>query len=291
MYQGPSQISTEHALSLSDQQLFFEPQAYRVTEPLSPDFPGQSDPSLIVPTQTQVVPTQATSRQHVPKVELELSGDSDDRLVFGTRDNEGNLQSAFVRPADPDRSQTITIRNHRSTTLRIERIEVQHPRVHVAKPIGTLTIPPNSAHSLSVTYAPSGSQPNRWRPESLSLAEGIIIHTNAPDQPTLRVGLQGETTFDADVNYDGRVDREDILLLSDQFGKGNNSGFVDPNGDGQLDYGDWGLLNAQYGKTRLVLAELPPAIIPIIGPVDANRGIHTREDELEETIDLIARTR
>jgi hypothetical protein len=123
------------------------------------------------------------------------------------------------------------------------------------------------------------------------LAEGIIIHTDAPDQPTLRVGLQGETTFDADVNYDGRVDRDDILLLSDQFGKGNNSGFVDPNGDGQLDYGDWGLLNAQYGKTRLVLAELPPAIIPIIGSVDANRGIHTREDELEETIDLIARTR
>ena len=73
----------------------------------------------------------------------------------------------------------------------------------------------------------------------------------------------GQSTFNADINYDGKVNIADIVEFNDHFGThtgdANYAASADPNGDGSIDMGDFGIMNAQYGLSIAQTTSAPVA--------------------------------
>ena len=88
-------------------------------------------------------------------------------------------------------------------------------------------------------------------PESFQNSAGLVLVSNAANAPQVDVALAGQSTYNADINYDGKVNIADIVafenLLGAQRGDANYSASADPSGSGSIDLGDFGIMNAQYG--------------------------------------------
>ena len=104
-----------------------------------------------------------------------------------------------------------------------------------------------------------------------------MLVSNAANSPQVDVALSGQSTFDADINYDGKVGIADIVqfenLLGTHAGEANYSASADPTGSGSIDMGDFGIMNAQYG---LSIAQTTPAKVAAAAtPVTASAAAPT----------------
>ena len=213
-------------------------------------------------------------------------------------------ESRLVRAALPDRRQFVEVTNTGQSTLLISEIRIQAPNVSVIA--APSAVAPGATGRIELEFAPMPSA----APVSFDLWDGLVIESNAADHPQAAVRLIGASTFDADINYDGRASIADVVLLDDHFGAAaNESEFglaIDPNGDGAIDLGDLAPLNAQFGLALPALPAVPATVtqvgesrldpIPVVAPpsefVDQafGEGEFPAEPIDESTLDQLAAT-
>ncbi len=187
----------------------------------------------------------------------DTSGDpSDAQIRFGTplsqyrTDSMGNPfpDSFLVRPAFPDDRQTFEITNNGSSPLTLSELIVNAPDVTVTPQLGAtadddIVLQPGASMAFQVRYAPSSAG------QSFDLADGIEVLT---DRAVMRIALQGDSTFNSDVNYDGTVNFPDFSILNGRR-EGARQGDVDYdptsdfNGDGVYNLLDLPVFNAEFG--------------------------------------------
>ena len=105
---------------------------------------------------------------------------------------------------------------------------------------GIISLSPGDSHRLSVSYAPTEAG------EVIDLADGLMISSNAVNNPSMAVGLKGQSTFDADISYDGIVSFGDLGPLNAHWSTDDKT--ADINGDGVVSFGDLGRLNTEWGN-------------------------------------------
>jgi len=191
------------------------------------------------------------------------SGAADDGLILFTTDlshyRSGAADSLLVRPEYPDNRQFVTVINNGTAPLVLSEIDVNAPHVTIDHPLTSdpsddLTLQPGQSQKFHLTYAPVSPAGN-GATETFDRADGLVIVSNAPNAPSLQVALTGNSTFDADISYDGKVNLGELGPLNVNFGRKRG---VDPaydptadiNGDGRINLSDLGLLNKQFGWSR-----------------------------------------
>ncbi len=117
-------------------------------------------------------------------------------------------------------------------------ISMQWVRVHLT----FLTLPTKPPDSLRGSC-----------PAVAARAISYFPKTGRRKLPTLEIALEGVSTFNCDMNYDGTVNFAELGSLNANFGltdqdPGYNIAF-DMNGDGAINFGDLGVLNAEFGRT------------------------------------------
>ena len=206
-----------------------------------------------------------------------LSG-TDGEIVFGTNlgvfREFGSEWSPLVRPAYPDSRQFIELTNFGVTEVTLDEA------MHLTAPDVTIYAGSGSAMYLwtwarrvrfSLTYAPT--LPTVWSTRTVQdfdIADGIVIVTSSEVTPEIVIGLEGHSTFNADVNYDGNVNLGDLGIIRGNYLSDSSSSDWDPsadiNGDGVIHLGDLGPLRssvpddpqpAAVGRRRLFPAAVP----------------------------------
>ena len=183
-----------------------------------------------------------------------VSGTGLDSIQFSTALPGGSSQ--FVRPAWPDDTQYVDLTNNGPSLLTIQEIQIHAPGVSVDLPLSSqpgddLFLSPNETRRVRLTFAPTS--PNSQDPlgQSFNVSNGLVILSDAENDPRLEIALAGQSTYDADITYDGRVNIADLARLDDHFGAHagdeNYSVAHDPNGDGAIDLGDFAPLNVEFG--------------------------------------------
>jgi len=161
--------------------------------------------------------------------------------------------SPLVRQAYPDDRQYFDVFNAGDAPLVLEAIEIHVPGVSIDRPLGDgaaddLTILPGKTERFRLTYAPTDEA------ESFDLESGVVIVSNAQDAAEFSIALRGESTTNADISYDGRVNLSDLGPLNVNFGKVTGTAGFDPsadiNGDGRVNLTDLGPLNVAFGWSR-----------------------------------------
>jgi len=177
-----------------------------------------------------------------------FSNDAEADLVIPTisiTDNSGNATDAsirfttelskfrknyqdsnFVRPNYADSSKYFDITNTGTGKLTISelRINVAGVSSDLNLTQGDLLLNPNESQRVKLTYAPSAAK------EILERSDALVLVTNAINSPELAIALSGKSTFNSDVNYDGKVRVDDLGSLNQ--GKANlKKGIYDPTAD------------------------------------------------------------
>ena len=107
---------------------------------------------------------------------------------------------------------------------------------------GDLLLNPNESQRVNLTYTPTAAG------EVFDRSDALVLVTNAINAPELAIALTGQSTFNSDINYDGKVGVSDLGSLNQ--GKANlNQGIYDPtadiNGDGLFNTLDVTLLQSE----------------------------------------------
>lgn len=205
---------------------------------------------------------------HVAPYELSFQDNSgaggDAAIQFSTsvtQPGQSSSQSYYVRPALPDDTKTVLFTNVGTHPLTIYEIIVNAPHttsdVVLTSDAGDdIVLAVGETLTIHLTYTPTspGSQS-----DGFSMANGLVIHTDSANIPTLEVALGGAPTFNSDLNYDGNVNFADLGLLNLTFGlregdPGYSASF-DINGDGAINFGDLGPLNVEFGLSLSNLAQ------------------------------------
>ena len=213
-----------------------------------------------------------------------VSGSNTGTIQFSTELTSGN--SDFVRPALPDDRQFVDLTNTGPVPLTIQEIQINAPDVAVDFPLlsqldDDLVLGPNQTQRIRLTFAPTVPNPEDPSAQSFNMSNGMVIFSNAENHARLEIALAGQSTYDADITYDGHVNISDLARLDDHFGEQNGDGHYsavnDLNGDGTIDLGDFALLNVQFG---MPLSENPPTIVP--GPTPPLRSSSSVTPECSE---------
>ena len=113
-------------------------------------------------------------------------------------------------------------------------------------PQADVLLAPNASQRLELTYTPSIAN------ENFSLDDGLVITSNASNNSSMSVSLEGQSTFNSDINYDGLVSLGDLGTLNSNWGiqstDANWDATADINGDGLVGIGDLGLLNSEWNQ-------------------------------------------
>ena len=176
------------------------------------------------------------------------SGDANDasiRFTTALSQFRKNYQdSNFVRPNYADSSKYFDITNTGIGKLTISdlRINVTGVSTDLDLTKGDLLLNPNESQRVKLTYTPSAAK------EVFERSDALILVTNAINSPELAIALSGKSTFNSDVNYDGKVGAGDLGSLNQ--GKANlNEGIYDPtahiNGDGFFNNLDVAMLQSE----------------------------------------------
>ena len=167
-----------------------------------------------------------------------------------------------MRPAFPDTKQFVDVTNSGGSPLTISQIQINAPDVTVDQSV-PLVIAAGQTVELDLKYAPTLPNPQNETPESFQAADGLVLVSNAANLPQVDVALSGQSTFNADICYQGKVNITDIVefenLLGTRSGDANYSASADPNGDGSIDLGDFGIMNVQYGLSIAQTTSAPVA--------------------------------
>ena len=186
-----------------------------------------------------------------PLIEVSTSGAAD-RLEFGTALRDGS-RSTFVRPGSSDTMQFIEISNVGETILEVYEIRLNTTGLAIAAAdldaIDGFSLAAGDSRRINLEFSANSDG-------DVVASEGISIISNAGNRDRYAIAAVAQTTFAADMNFDGRVNVADVVLLDTLFGSTDGDdlywGPQDPNQDGSIDLGDFGLLNAQYGLRRNV---------------------------------------
>ena len=173
------------------------------------------------------------------------SGDPDDKtIIFGTPLSEYN--SDLVRPNYPDLQQYIDLTNSGNAPLDISEVQVNADNVAVDIPEEDILLNPNETQRIQLSYTPAQGG------ESFNLEDGLVIKSNAVNISEVYINLAGQSTFDSDINYDGKVNAEDLEILNTNIGledtNPNWNRAIDINADGLISFGDLTLLNQQWNQ-------------------------------------------
>ncbi len=225
-----------------------------------------------------------------PQIQLTATSGPDLSTVqFTTVSGNGGadeFMTSLVRPAFPDAKQFVEVTNTGPSPLTIQEIRVNAPDVSVDVPLtASLVLQPGQVKRIHLQYAPSIPNSRDTSTQSFDVSNGLVILSNAENAPRLTVALLGESTYNADVTYDGIVNLADVVTFDDHYGlHGGDLSYdpsVDPNGDGSVDMGDFGPLNVHY---RLSRPKPAPALLPVAAAADAVFGASQAEDSVASTM-------
>ena len=184
----------------------------------------------------------------------------DAAIQFSTdlsRYRAGTADSPLVRPAYPDNRHYVEITNDGQSPLTLYETRLGVPQVQLdvmltSDPADDIVLAPGQSQRFRLTYAPTLPGLADTVGQNFALPDGLVILNNSLNTPELRVALQGASTFNADVTYDGRVNLSELGPLNANFGKTTADSTFDPTadltGDGRINLSDLGPLNAQYGR-------------------------------------------
>jgi hypothetical protein len=201
----------------------------------------------------------------MPQIEVITPGE---RVQFTTALGSATGASLLVRPAFPDDNKFIEVSNSGNAPLTITDIRVKAPDVTVASGGKPVIVQPGETKTLGLTYAPSTPNATNATVQSFDVANGLVIVSNAANAPVVEIGLRGDSTFDADTNYDGRVDLGDLISFDRHYGlHAGDDAYrpqIDPNGDGVIDVTDLRPFAAHFHRSRKV-----PVVEPVRSSVPA----------------------
>ncbi len=169
----------------------------------------------------------------------------------------GAQDSNYVRPALADQGHSLTVTNAGAAPLTLYELQINVPDVSVDVPLtgaagDDIVLGSGESQTFQLTFAPS--LPSAMDPSSLdfSIANGIVLFSDAVNTPQMQIELFGMTTFNSDTNYDGIVNFGDLGIMNANFGLASGDPdydpSADPNNDGIVNFTDLGLLNAEFGR-------------------------------------------
>jgi len=200
----------------------------------------------------------------------------DGRIIFKTELSTYRTGSADVHLVRPPKNIS-EVRDPTKANNKLEHVDIKN---NGSKPVtiisGTavntqfVSVHPTSSPAQPVTIQPGGVQrfllwfwplhynfphydfaPDLTQPVDQFTPQAIFV---TKDVAQIIVPLEGHSTFDADINYDGKVNLGDLGVLRANYLKTTTSLGWDPtadiNQDGTINLGDYGLLRAQFGDER-----------------------------------------
>ena len=191
------------------------------------------------------------------------SGDVHDSHIQFTTEradvDPGAPESTLVRPAHPDVKQYYDVTNTASAPLTISEIQINAPDVTLDllltdDPADDIVLQAGETQRFCLTYAPTSPSLTDPDARDFDLSAGLVVLSNAGDTPAYEIALEGASTFNSDINYDGRVDLADLDRLTADLGKTVTdpdwTPTADINGDGTVNLADLGPLNVEFGRQR-----------------------------------------
>jgi hypothetical protein len=152
--------------------------------------------------------------------------------------------SNLVRPNYADSNKYFDITNTGTGKLTVSELRINVTGVNTDLDLtkGDLILNPNESQRVKLTYAPSAAR------EFFDRSDALVLVSNAVNSPELAIALVGQSTFNSDVNYDGKVGTGDLGSLNQ--GKANlKKGIYDPtadiNGDGLFNNLDVAILQSE----------------------------------------------
>jgi len=143
-------------------------------------------------------------------------------------------ESDLVRPNFADTTKYFDITNNGSGILQVSDI-VSNVAGVTTNFVDDLLINPGQSQRIQLTYDPSAAG------ENFSVSNGLVLFTNDPYNPQYAIALSGKSTFNSDINYDGRVGTGDLGALNNalkNFKNGIYDGTADINGDSLINNAD-----------------------------------------------------
>ncbi|WP_053538080.1 Calx-beta domain-containing protein [Anabaena sp. WA102] len=162
--------------------------------------------------------------------------------------------SDYVRPNYADTTKYFDITNTGSGVLVVSDIQINVSGVTVNLDLSgdkDLLVNPGSSQRVNLTYDPLVAGENFDFDKNGS---SLVLFTNIPDWSQYEVKLSGKSTFNSDINYDGKVNTGDLGSLNQartNFNRGIFDGTADINGDGLISTLD---ANALTADIRLKLS-------------------------------------
>ncbi|MFM6004264.1 MAG: hypothetical protein ACKPA7_11950, partial [Sphaerospermopsis kisseleviana] len=175
------------------------------------------------------------------------SGNANDSSIkFTTRFplRQNYAESDFVRPNFADTTKYFDITNTGTGILQVFDIVSNVTGVNTNF-VDDLFINPGESQRIQLTYDPSAAR------ENFSVADGLVLSTNVPNFTQYAIALSGKSTFNSDINYDGRVGTGDLGPLNNarrNFNNGIYDGTADINGDGLINNNDLIIFNSERGS-------------------------------------------
>ncbi|MFM7371402.1 MAG: hypothetical protein ACKO2Z_27145, partial [Sphaerospermopsis kisseleviana] len=175
------------------------------------------------------------------------SGNANDSSIkFTTRFplRQNYAESDFVRPNFADTTKYFDVTNTGTGILQVFDIVSNVTGVNTNF-VDDLFINPGESQRIQLTYDPSAAR------ENFSVADGLVLSTNVPNFTQYAIALSGKSTFNSDINYDGRVGTGDLGPLNNarrNFNNGIYDGTADINGDGLINNNDLIIFNSERGS-------------------------------------------
>ena len=176
------------------------------------------------------------------------SGNANDSSIKFTTElskfRKGYQDSDYVRPNYADTTKYFDITNTGSGVLVVSDIQINVSGVTVNLDLSgdkDLFLNPGSSQRVNLTYDPLAAK------ENFNVANGLVLFTNVPNWSQYEVALSGKSTFNSDINYDGKVNTGDLgslNLAKTNFNKGIFDATADINRDGLIDTLDVNALTA-----------------------------------------------
>ncbi|MCL6501489.1 MAG: hypothetical protein K6T86_02310 [Pirellulales bacterium] len=169
----------------------------------------------------------------------------------------GRADSPLVRPNYPDNRHFFTVTNTGLLSVTLFEIVINAPDVSVnvvltSDPGDDIVLGPGASQTFVLTYAPT--LPSLLNPtrQNFDLANGVVLLNDSANLPQLSIRLRGQSTYNSDITYDGRVNLAELGVLNANFGRKAGDANWDPtadiNGDGRVNLGDLGMYNAEFGR-------------------------------------------
>ncbi|PZV25436.1 MAG: hypothetical protein DCF12_14945 [Snowella sp.] len=179
------------------------------------------------------------------------SGDGNDSSIKFTTQfplRKNYAESDFVRPNFADSTKYFDITNTGTGILQVS--DIVSNVAGVTTNFGDdLLINPGESQRIQLSYAPSAAR------QDFSASNGLVLFTNDPYNSQYAIALSGKSTFNSDINYDGKVNTGDLGPLN-LARKNYNQGIFDPtadiNGDGLFNNADVLMLQSENKQSLFV---------------------------------------